>query len=144
MAEPDRHPGEPQEPGRLPLRRRPGQLIACGWCGQQIALARVGRTPKWCSDTCRHRAWEAARAAAAGVLAVRVVDRTVEVEVPVPVVERVEVPVARSGAAWAPVLLQLARQIDAGRVYDRDLPALGDALGEVLRSLARRGPAGRR
>ena len=144
MAEPDRHPGEPQEPGRRPLRRRPGQLIACGWCGQQIALARVGRTPKWCSDTCRHRAWEATRAAAAGVLAVRVVDRIVQGEVPVAVVERVEVPIAPSGAAWAPVLLQLARQIDTGRVYDRDLLALDDALGAVLRSLNRRGSPGRR
>jgi len=144
MAEPDRPPDEPQERARRPLRRRPGQLIACGWCGQQITLASVGRTPKWCSDTCRHRAWEATRAAAAGVLAVRVVDRTVEVEVPVPVVERVKVLVAPSGAAWPPVLLQLARQIDTGRVYDRDLLALDDALGAVLRSLNRRGSPGRR
>lgn len=144
MAEPDRPPDEPQERARRPVRRRSGQLIACGWCGQQITVARVGRTPKWCSDTCRHRAWEATQAAAVGVLAVRVVDRTVEVEVPVPVVERVEVPIAPSGAAWAPVLLQLARQIDAGRVYDRDLLALDDALGEVLRSLNRRGSPGRR
>ena len=144
MAEPERPLDEPQERARRPLRRRPGQLIACGWCGLQISLSRVGRTPKWCSDTCRHRAWEATRAAAAGVLAVRVVARTVEVEVPGAVVERVAVPTIPSGSAWAPGLLQLARQIDAGRVYDRDLPALGDALGEVLRSLARRGPAGRR
>jgi len=144
IAEPDRHSDELPERARQPLRRRPGQLIACGWCGQQITLARVGRTPKWCSDTCRHRAWEATRAAVAGVLAVRVVDRNVEVEVPVPVVERVKVPMAPSGAAWAPALLQLARQIDAGRVYDRDLLALDEALGEVLRSLARRGSPGRR
>ena len=43
-------------------RRRPGQVLLCGWCACQITLRATGRTPKWCSDTCRHRAWETSRA----------------------------------------------------------------------------------
>jgi hypothetical protein len=36
--------------------RRPGQTLACGWCGSLIPLPARGRTPKWCSSSCRHRA----------------------------------------------------------------------------------------
>ena len=42
------------------------------------------------------------------------------------------------GAAWAPALTELVRQLDAGRVYDRDLVALAQALNEVLQALDRR------
>lgn len=38
-----------------------------------------GRVPKWCSTTCRHRAWEQKRAAESGRSAVEVVDRPVEI-----------------------------------------------------------------
>ena len=85
-------------------RRRPGQLLECGWCGGQVKVARVGRTPKWCSDSCRHRAWEARRASVSGDTAVRVVDRTVEVERAVRVVEQVEVPTLPKGPGWVPTL----------------------------------------
>lgn len=119
-------------------RRRPGQVLECGWCGGPVKVAQVGRTPKWCSDSCRHRAWEARRAAANGDAAVRVVDRTVEVERAVRVVEQVEVPTLPRGTEWAPALHELARQLDAGRVYDRDLGALADGLTEVLNALQRR------
>lgn len=118
--------------------RRPGQALACGWCGGQIVLASTGRTPKWCSDSCRHRAWETSRAAAAGRLAVEVVDRIVEVEKPVPVVETVEVAALPKGAGWAGALHELARQIGTGKVYDRDLPALASALEVVITALNRR------
>lgn len=33
---------------------------------------RTGRRPKWCPDTCRHRAWEQRRAVASGRAAVEV------------------------------------------------------------------------
>src|SRR5450756_3037692 len=38
--------------------RRPGQTLACGWCGSSILVPARGRVPKWCSSSCRHRAWE--------------------------------------------------------------------------------------
>ncbi len=98
----------------------------------------TGRTPKWCSDTCRHRAWETTRAANAGHLAVEVVDRLVEVEVPVTVIETVEIPTTPKGAGWVTALHELARQLDAGKIYDRDLPALTVALNEALDAYARR------
>lgn len=60
-------------------RRVPGQSLACGWCGTLMPLKRTGRPPKWCSDACRHRAWEQQRAAASGESAVRIVDRYIEV-----------------------------------------------------------------
>ena len=139
MSPPASSPAVGPGPGaeRVP-RRRPGQLLECGWCGGQVKVARVGRTPKWCSDSCRHRAWEARRASANGDTAVRVVDRTVEVERAVRVVEQVEVPTLPKGPGWVPALHELARQLDAGRVYDRDLGALADGLTEVLDAMHRR------
>jgi hypothetical protein len=123
--------------------RRPGQTLACGWCGGPISLAATGRTPKWCSDTCRHRAWETTRAAATGAVAVKVVNRIVEVDKPLTVVEHVEVPALPKGVGWAGALHELARQIGTGKVYDRDLPALASALEQVITALNRR-PALRR
>lgn len=77
----------------------------------------------------------------------RVVERVerveVEVEREVHVVEQVEVPVTPRGPGWAPALAELARQLDSGRVYDRDLLALAQGLNEVLQALDRR-PAWRR
>ncbi len=60
-------------------RRRPGQQVSCGWCGTEVPVPARGRVPKWCSSSCRHRAWEQRRAAEAGLAAVKVVDRPVEV-----------------------------------------------------------------
>jgi hypothetical protein len=86
-----------------------------------------GRTPKWCSSSCRHRAWEQSRAAANGQVAVRIVDRRVVLERAVAVVEhhRVEV-LPHDGAGWADALDELAEQIAAptGRIADRDLGTL--------------------
>ena len=125
-------------------RRRPmpvrGQSIPCAWCGEQITVAATGRLPKWCSQACRQRAWVQRKAAESDLRPVEVVERIVEVEVvrEVYVVERVEVPVMPKGAAWASALAELVRQLDAGRVYDRDLVALAQALNEVLQALDRR------
>ena len=118
--------------------RRPGQTLACGWCGSPILLPARGRTPKWCSSSCRHRAWELTRAAASGRAAVQVVDRVVEVDRLVTVVQEVPVATVPQGAAWPAALAQLATALDTGRVYDRDLPALAQALADVADALERR------
>jgi hypothetical protein len=97
-----------------------------------VVVPARGRVPKWCSSSCRHRAWEMARGAQSGRAAVHVVDRVVEVDRPIPVIEQVLV--SPHGRAWPQALAEL----DAGRLYDRDLPALADALGQVLTALDRR------
>lgn len=116
--------------------RRPQQSVTCGWCGTVVTVPARGRVPKWCSSSCRHRAWELSRAAASGRAAIQIVDRVIEVDTPV--TQLVEVTVAPRGAGWLASLADLARQLDSGRVYDRDLPGLADALREVLAALDRR------
>jgi len=123
-------------PTRSP--RRHGQTLACGWCGSPILLPARGRIPKWCSSSCRHRSWELTRAAASGRAAVQVVDRVVEVDRLVTVVQEVPVTTVPKGAAWSAALDQLAAELDTGRVYDRDLPALAEALAGVADALDRR------
>jgi hypothetical protein len=57
------------------------------------------------------------------------------------VVERqveVRVPAAPTRRDWAPLLTELTRQLDDGRVYDRDLPEMATALGAVLAAYSRR------
>ncbi|NMM23826.1 MAG: hypothetical protein HHJ11_10055 [Phycicoccus sp.] len=123
-----------------PMRspRRPGQTLACGWCGSAVLVPARGRTPKWCSSSCRHRAWELTRAAASGRAAVQVVDRVIEVDRLVTVVQKVAVNTSPKGGAWPATLVQLVTQVDSGRVYDRDLPALAQALQDVIAALERR------
>ena len=111
---------------RGPDRR--STATACGWCGGPITPGSRGPIPKWCSATCRHRAWEQARAAASGLSAVEVVERRFEVQVPL-------VPTRRD---WPRLLGELSSQLNDGRVYDRDLPALGRALQPVLENYRRR------
>jgi len=118
--------------------RRPGQTVECGWCGSPILLPARGRIPKWCSSSCRHRAWELTRAAASGRAAVQVVDRVVEVDRLVTVVQEVPVTSVPKAAEWPGALAQLATALDNGRVYDRDLPALAQALADVADALDRR------
>lgn len=125
----------PTAPNAPATRQRPASL-ACAWCSAPIVVKARGRIPQWCSQTCRHRAWEQQRAAASGQSTVQFVERVVEV--PVEVVRHVEVPTHPQGPAWAAALEALTRQLDAGRIYDRDLPALSTALGEVLDAFARR------
>jgi hypothetical protein len=98
----------------------------------------TGRLPKWCSPSCRQHAWQQRRAAASGLAVVDVFDRFIEVEKEVKVIEQVKVTVPPTGAAWPAALIELAKQIDTGRVYDRDLRALAQSLDEVLGALARR------
>ena len=109
-------------------RDRRTAATACGWCGGPITPGARGPIPKWCSATCRHRAWEQTRAAASGLSAVEVIERRVEVQVPL-------VPTRRD---WPTLLSELAGQFKDGRVYDRDLPALARALQPVLETYRRR------
>lgn len=87
----------------------------------------------WCSSSCRHRAWEARRAAREQALEVKVVTRTIEVDNPV--VRMVEVPVPvepRSAEDWATTLEMLATQLAQGRVYRRDMPILERAIQHLF------------
>jgi hypothetical protein len=104
--------------------------LACHWCYAPIEVKPLGRLPRWCSAQCRHLAWEQARAAASGRSAVLFVEQVVSVE------REVEVETLPRGPGWAPALHTLGHQVDTGRVYDRDLPALTDAylaFGDALR-----------
>ena len=85
--------------------------------------------PKWCGDTCRHRAWELKRAAASGRAAVKVVDRQIEV---------LPRPGVRTPDDWAELLNELASRLDSGRIYERDLPVLDDAVLAVVQAFNRR------
>src|SRR5947209_14633321 len=95
-------------------RGRRASATTCGWCGGLISPGSRGPIPKWCSAACRHRAWEQARAAASGLSAVRVVERPVAVPTPV----------SPGRSDWPGLLQELVRQLDNGRVYDRDLTEL--------------------
>jgi hypothetical protein len=99
-------------------RARRVAATACGWCGGPITPRSRGPIPKWCSATCRHRAWEQARAAASERAAIQVVERHVQVRVPLEPTRR----------DWPKLLVELAGQLNDGRVYDRDLPGLARAL----------------
>ena len=100
----------------------------CGWCGGPITVKATGRLPKWCSPSCRQRAWEQSRAAASGRSAVQIVER--RVEVPIPVAPRRQ--------DWPRLLGDLARQLDDGRIYSRDLLSLSVPLNDVLEAFTRR------
>jgi hypothetical protein len=65
------------DPAEVTERRR--AATTCGWCGTPMQPKARGRIPKWCSPSCRQRAWEQARAAESGLAAVKVVERRVEV-----------------------------------------------------------------
>jgi hypothetical protein len=100
----------------------------CGWCGGPIAVRATGRLPKWCSPSCRQRAWEQTRAAASGWSAVQIVERRVEMPVPIP----------PTRGDWPRLLGELVTQLDTGRIYNRDLDELSAALTAISASMTRR------
>ena len=110
-------------------RRTPGQQVGCGWCGQPVQVHSRGPIPKWCSPTCRHRAWEQARAARSGRSAVQVLDRYVAA-------------VPDNGRDWLDHLAALTIQINASDrpIADHDLEALAAALETAQAAIARRTP----
>ena len=111
---------------------RRAAATACGWCQGPIAARNRGPIPKWCSATCRKRAWEQKRAAESGRAAVQIVERSVIVAVPTPAVQ-----VPRH-SDWGDTLIELGRQLDRGAIYDRDVPIVAGALREVLAAFERR------
>lgn len=111
---------------------RRGAATACGWCGGPITPRASGPIPKWCSATCRKRAWEQKRAAVSGRSAVEIVERVVTV----PAQQR-PAPLPRQ-QAWVDLLGDLARQLDGGAVYDRHVLAIALAAEEVLKAAQRR------
>ena len=113
-------------PSDTAARRR--AAVSCAWCGSVITPRSRGPIPKWCSADCRRRAGEEGRAAASGRSAVEVVERRVEVPTQM-------IPTRRD---WGSLLAELARQLEDGRVYERDLPGLGVALSTVLDAFHRR------
>ena len=126
--------------------RAPGQVLECGWCGGPVILQVRGRMPKWCSSTCRTRASERRRAAADGLAAVKVVERDVERIKTVTVVQhhtrQVEVEAVRWPSAtsdWVMAIRDLTRRVETGRVYDRDLESLADAVNDLVGAMVRRG-----
>mgnify|MGYP001506553022 CR=1 FL=1 len=54
--------------------------LECVECGAALSYRGTGRRPRYCSQTCRNRAYETRRAARTGAVATRVVERVVEVE----------------------------------------------------------------
>lgn len=104
--------------------------MTCRWCKATFRPKATGRLPRWCSAQCRRRAWDQKRAAESGLVAVEVVRETV-------VKHRGRDRQPRR-TEWAELLEQLARQLDDGRVYDRDLPEIRAALQVVVESSRRR------
>jgi hypothetical protein len=120
-----------------PRRRRPTSLV-CAWCQTSFEVNPAGRIPTWCSAACRHRAWEQNRAAASGRSAIQLVERIVEVDRPAPA-GRLKAPAAwPNGTGWSPVLAELVRQLDTGRVYQRDLNSIAHAAVALNDALHRR------
>jgi len=119
--------------GRSRGAGRRAAATTCGWCHGSITSRSRGPIPKWCSATCRHRAWEQDRAAASGHSAVHVVERVVTVPAGPPA----SVPRLRQ-LAWVDVLRELAAQLEQGAVYDRHLLAIAAALDDVVRAVDRR------
>lgn len=122
--------------GRLPADHRRAAATECGWCLGPLQPKSRGPVPKWCSASCRQRAWEQRRAAASGLSAIEVVERIVEVPAP-----RVDPPKPRN-QQWRAVLRELTRQLEEGLVYDRHLVGIGDEVRQVHQALRRRGTWG--
>jgi hypothetical protein len=125
----DRPPAEDSSGGA----GRRAAATTCGWCHGAITPRSRGPIPKWCSATCRHRAWEQSRAAASGRSAVHIVERVVTVPARAPAAA----PKPRQ-LAWVDLLRELATQLEQGAVYDRHLPAIAAAVDDVVRAVHRR------
>ena len=107
--------------------RRPDQLVACGWCGKAVLVPSRGRVPKWCSATCRNKAWQANHAPTEGP--VRVVQQRVEVPTPTE---------PHNIHEWVELLELLSTRLGQGRIYKRDLPVLVPAINRLLDVTERR------
>jgi hypothetical protein len=111
-----------------------------------MSVALRGRVPTWCGSGCRHRAWEQRSAAASGLAAREVVERVVErtvtltVRVPAPApapVKSTEPKPPTRADHWVRALDELVKQIDAGRIYPRDIDSVTVALTKALDAASR-------
>lgn len=102
--------------------------MECGWCGKSVPVPSRGRVPKWCSATCRNRAWQANHAPSQGP--VRIVEQRVQIPVP-----RAE---PRNVDEWCEQLELLSTRLAQGRIYARDLPALVPAINRLVDVTERR------
>lgn len=123
--------------------RRDRGTVPCGWCGADITVAARGRLPKWCSGTCRHRAWEQRRAAASGLAALDVVDRPIEVVRTVTRIKRVVMEAPRQAQPRTTVdrvqlIAELADDLDRGRIYDREVREMMPAMRALVAAFNRR------
>lgn len=112
-----------------PASTRRQAATTCAWCNGPINVQPVGRIPKWCSQTCRQRAWEQRRAAASGWSAVTVVERVIVAPVPTTT--------ESATRNWPALLDDLTQQLGRGHLYRRDLPDLAAALDRVLAAYRR-------
>jgi hypothetical protein len=109
----------------LPANGSPGK---CVWCEGPTQWVGFGPRPIYCSHSCRQRAYESRRAAAAGLVAKEVV--------------RVQEPPTRPPAppplSRPDQLNEITRLLDSGRLYDRDLTALAAPLRALVTAYERR------
>jgi hypothetical protein len=131
LARQDRAPGRESVATPPSGSARRAAATACGWCSSPITPRASGPIPKWCSNTCRKRAWEQKRAAASGRSAVEIVERVVTVPTQQP-------PPLPRQLAWVELLRALAQQLDSSVVYDRHLLAIAIAAQDVVRAAQRR------
>lgn len=115
-------------------QQRPDAL-ECAWCGGSVEVKAAGRLPKWCSSSCRHRAWEQRRAAKSGLAARVPIDRVVEMTVEVGVPAKPRKP---RGGEWVSLLDELAQQLDRVTLYNRDLLPVLDAMEGAVEAARRR------
>lgn len=134
-------PNAPTVKQEIKGRRIPGQMVRCGWCDAHVQVPSRGRVPKWCSPTCRHRAWEQKRAAESGRSAVEVVQQPVA-HVLTRIEEReVRVPdqnAPRSGAQWRELLRKLDWSLSSRRFDEADLDVIEPAIIQAFAALQKR------
>lgn len=89
--------------------------IECGTCGAEVVYSGTGRRPRYCSATCRTRAWELRRAAAqlgradpTPKVVREVIERTIE---PAPGRAATVPGTPRTVHDWLPLLDELTRQV---------------------------------
>lgn len=122
--------------GSIPVRQV--DATVCPRCGQAVHQARRGRPAVWCSQRCRRAAYEERRAAAAGAIAVQVVEkvdtRTVEHDL-----SECAARVAGSPAACRRVVQQLTELIRTGELErDQRWSSTANAVANLVDALTTR------
>jgi hypothetical protein len=104
--------------------------VACAGCGKDIPVRLRGPLPVWCGQTCRQRAWELRRAAAA----------LTEGGTSVAQREVVEVPVALQPerSEWVGTLAELTRQIASHELPAGTMHPVYEALTVAINQLVHR------